>query len=341
MPVSATCAINNKWDNGVLMMGVVEHWRKYGTASYRTYAENWADHNDWTLFSNTSGRDQENPNWNNRMTAGYTYLRLTQAGSPGATVADVVRNLDAQLALQISPEREQLVDYVFPGSTKGSLSWKFVDANFTALPVWIAMGKQTGDTRYYDRVRDLQNYQLDVMRLQDPATKLYFQNENAKTKVTANGLPVLWGRGNGWMAAGLASTLTDLPTSRAEYATYRTRFTELVHALRTRQRADGFWSMNLADPADSPGARDERDGPHHLRHGAGDQARDPRSRDLRSGRGQGLERDGRDRDRQRRPPGLLPGVGGGAVRRAIRRIRARDRPRPTSASARCFSPAPR
>ena len=101
------------------MMGVIEHWRAYGSSPYRTYAENWARKNAWTLFDDTSGRDQRNPNWHNRMTAGYTYLRLGQAGSAGATVADVVANLDDQLALQVSPEREQLVDYVFPGQTHG------------------------------------------------------------------------------------------------------------------------------------------------------------------------------------------------------------------------------
>ena len=246
-----TCAINNKWDNGVLMVGIIEHWRQYGTAAYRTYAENWASHNNWTLFSNTSGRDQENPNWNNRMTAGYTYLRLLQAGTPGASVADVISNLDAQLALGISPEREGLVNYVFPGSTRASLSWKYVDANFTALPVWVAMGAETGDERYYNRVRDLQDYQVNVMGLQSPTTRLWFQHEIAKTQTSPNGLPVVWGRGNGWIAAGLALALTELPTWRSEYATYRTRFTDLMNAVRTRQRSDGFWNMNLADPAHS------------------------------------------------------------------------------------------
>ena len=208
------CAINNKWDNGVLMMGVIDHWSKYGTAAYRSYAETWAAHNDWSLFTDTSGRDQENPNWHNRLTAGYTYLRLFQAGTPGASIAEVVGDLDAQLALPISPEREGIVDYVFPGSSKGSLSWKIVDANFMALPVWIAIGGQTGQTDYYDRVRDLQDYQVGVMGLQDPMTKLWFQREAVKTMTTPNGLPVVWGRGNGWIAAGLASALTELPSAR-------------------------------------------------------------------------------------------------------------------------------
>ena len=249
---SGSCAINNKWDNGVLMMGVIEHWRAYGSSPYRTYAENWARRHAWTLFDNTGGRDQRNPNWHNRVTAGYTYLRLDQAGSAGASVADVVSNLDDQLALQVSPEREQLVDYVFPGQSTASFSWKAVDANFMALPTWVAMGRHTGDTRYYDRARDLQNYQVDVMGLQSPATKLWFQHEAAKTQTTANGRPIVWGRGNGWIAAGLANVLSELPASRNEYPTYRTRFTDLMESVRTRQRADGFWNMNLADANDSP-----------------------------------------------------------------------------------------
>src|SRR6476620_8884561 len=55
------CAINNKWDNGVLMMGVIDHWSTYGTAAYRSYAERWAAHNNWSLFTDTRGSDQENP----------------------------------------------------------------------------------------------------------------------------------------------------------------------------------------------------------------------------------------------------------------------------------------
>ena len=306
---SGSCAINNKWDNGVLMMGVIEHWRAYGSSPYRTYAENWARKDAWTLFDNTSGRDQRNPNWHNRMTAGYTYLRLDQAGSAGATVADVVSNLDDQLALQVSPEREQLVDYVFPGQSTASFSWKAVDANFMALPTWVAMGRHTGDTRYYDRARDLQNYQVDVMGLQSPATKLWFQHEAAKTQTTANGRPIVWGRGNGWIAAGLANVLSELPASRNEYATYRTRFTDLMESVRTRQRADGFWNMNLADANDSPAPETSATALMVYAMARGIRPRDPRARHLWARRGEGLERDAGHRDGERRAPRLLPGRG--------------------------------
>jgi len=186
------------------------------------------------------------------MTAGYTYLRLLQAGSPGATVADVTSNLNDQLALQLSPERQQLVDYVFPGQTKSSFSWKSVDAEFLALPVWIMMGRQSGNGDYYVRARDLQNYQVNVMGLQDATSKLWYRDEAAKTMTSPEGKKIIWGRGTGWIAGGLAIALSELPTSRPEYATYQTRFTDLMEAVRTRQRADGFWNVNVADANHHP-----------------------------------------------------------------------------------------
>ena len=41
--------------------------------------------------------------------------------------------------------------------------------------------------------------------------------------------------------------LAELPASRPEYASYRARFVDLMDAVRTRQRPDGFWNMNVAD----------------------------------------------------------------------------------------------
>ncbi len=197
---------NNGWDAGVLMMGIIEHWRRYGNASYKTYAENWARTYAWKLLS--SGCSSSG-NWHNRMAAGYTFLRLLQAGSTGATVADVSQNLNTQLALPISPEVTGLVDHHFSGcaGTSGTFSWKAVDAEFMALPVWIAMGKQFSNTNYYARGSGLQNYQVSTMGLQDATTKLWYRDESYKTKTSPNGLKIFWGRGEGWIT-GLASSIS-------------------------------------------------------------------------------------------------------------------------------------
>ena len=45
-----------------------------------------------------------------------------EPATPGATVARVTTSLKDQLALQLAPERQQLVDYVFPGKTTKSVA---------------------------------------------------------------------------------------------------------------------------------------------------------------------------------------------------------------------------
>ncbi len=251
-PCSASsCTITNLWDDGVLMAGMTEHWRKFGAAAYRNYARNWANRKGWKLYSNTSG-SQRDPNFHNRMMAGYAYIRLSQGGVSGASLADVRANLNAQLAMPLTPERVGLIDHVFPGKTVSSFSWKAVDAEFMALPVWTIMGRSDGRADWLDRGRALHDYQVDVMGLQDPATKLWFRDEAAKSLRSPNGQKVVWGRGTGWVAAALALALEELPTTRAEYANYRTRFVDLMDAARTRQRGDGFWNMNVEDPRHYP-----------------------------------------------------------------------------------------
>jgi unsaturated rhamnogalacturonyl hydrolase len=252
VPCSASgCAITNHWDDGVLIAGVVEVWRTFSATAYRSYATDWANRQSWRLYSNTSG-NQRDPNFHNRMMAGYAYIRLSEGGVAGASLADVRANLEARLAMPLTQERIGLTDHVFPGKTDSSFSWKAVDAEFMALPVWTMMGRKDGRAPYHDRGRELQDYQVDIMGLQDPVTKLWYRDEAEKSLLSPNGRKVVWGRGAGWIAAALAATLEELPTARAEYAEYRMRFIDLMAAARTRQRADGFWNMNVEDPQHYP-----------------------------------------------------------------------------------------
>ena len=253
---AGNCPMENSWNKGVLMMGIVDHWRKHPTATaYKTYALNWANAHSWQLYNTTPCTDWK-ANWHNRMTAGYTYLRLKGGGVPGTTLlTDTIANLDAQLLLPVfSPTDDGTaqVDYAFGCGPGGTFSWKALDAEFTALPTWIAYGKQTGNTAYYARAYALQNHQATTMRLQDPTTKLWYRDETfapPTDKLTPAGLPIVWGRGTGWIAGGLANALAWLPTSRTmEHNTYKTRFIDLMNALSTRQRADGFWGTSINDP---------------------------------------------------------------------------------------------
>lgn len=53
--------------------------------------------------------------------------------------------------------------------------------------------------------------------------------------------PFHWGRGNGWVAAGLAELLCELPESHDNYQTILTGYTKMMAALLTYQAEDGMW----------------------------------------------------------------------------------------------------
>jgi len=68
-------------------------------------------------------------------------------------------------------------------------------------------------------------------KLQKP-NGLFFHGENA---------PFFWGRGNGWMAAGLAEVISELPESHPEYDSIVKSYKKMMASLLKYQSEDGMW----------------------------------------------------------------------------------------------------
>ena len=60
-----------------------------------------------------------------------------------------------------------------------------------------------------------------------------------------DGKKIFWGRGNGWVFAGLINILRELPRDYYSRKRYEALFIEMADKLLTRQRPDGFWSASL------------------------------------------------------------------------------------------------
>lgn len=98
--------------------------------------------------------------------------------------------------------------------------------------------RATGNPVYLDRAgREVAAY---VERLQQP-NGLFFHGPEA---------PFHWGRGNGWVAAGLAEVLSDLPPDHPAYPVVRDGYLRMVAALMQHQAPDGMWRQ-LIDRPDS------------------------------------------------------------------------------------------
>ena len=98
--------------------------------------------------------------------------------------------------------------------------------------------RATGDPVYLDRAAKVAG--AYIARLQQP-NGLFHHGPNA---------PFFWGRGNGWVAAGLAEVLSELPREHEQFGAVAKGFERMMHALREHQAPDGMWRQLI----DYPGA---------------------------------------------------------------------------------------
>lgn len=68
----------------------------------------------------------------------------------------------------------------------------------------------------------------------------------------ANGEKIFWGCGNGWVLAGLALMLKDLPPDYPQRPAYEDIFRRLARRLAALQFPNGVWGASLLDPDSYP-----------------------------------------------------------------------------------------
>jgi rhamnogalacturonyl hydrolase YesR len=120
------------------------------------------------------------------------------------------------------------------GLTTQSRFW--VDDVFMITAVQTNAYRATKDPVYLDRAATQMVAYLD--KLQSP------------NGLFPHGLdvPAYWGRGDGWVAAGLTELLTNLPKDHPKYARIMDGYQKMMAALVKYQRPDGTWSQLIDQP---------------------------------------------------------------------------------------------
>ena len=124
--------------------------------------------------------------------------------------------------------------------------WCWADALFMGPPVWTHLTKVTGDTRYLD-FADREFWET-VDYLYDAEEHLFYRDSRYFDQREANGAKVFWGRGNGWVFAGLARILGHLPQGHASRPRYERLFKEMAAAMKASQTAEGHWRTSMLSP---------------------------------------------------------------------------------------------
>ena len=123
--------------------------------------------------------------------------------------------------------------------------WCWADAAFMSPPVFAHLAKITGDKRYADFMHGEFWAMTDYLFDQDYG--LYLRDSRYFSRKDEQGRPIFWGRGNGWVLAGIARTLEYLPDDDAQLSRYQDLFITMSKSLLNYQNKDGSWPSSLLE----------------------------------------------------------------------------------------------
>lgn len=141
-----------------------------------------------------------------------------------------VRKLKEGLALADA----QWLDPRADGLTRQTRYW--IDDVWMINSLQIQAYRATGEEKYLDRAAlQTETYLRELQQ----ANGLFHHGKEA---------PFHWGRGNGWVAAGLAELLSELPRDHPRYPTIVSGYKRMMHTLLAHQAADGMWRQLIDKP---------------------------------------------------------------------------------------------
>jgi rhamnogalacturonyl hydrolase YesR/catechol 2,3-dioxygenase-like lactoylglutathione lyase family enzyme len=114
----------------------------------------------------------------------------------------------------------------------------WIDDMYMVTMIQVQAFRATGDAKYLDRASLEMVAYLD--KLQQPGGLFYHETE----------VKFYWGRGNGWVAAGMAELLSSLPQDHPRRARILEGYRKMMKSLVDAQDTDGMWRQ-LIDRPDS------------------------------------------------------------------------------------------
>jgi unsaturated rhamnogalacturonyl hydrolase len=137
---------------------------------------------------------------------------------------------DAPFGPRVVPESFKLYN--------GGLTWQtrlWIDDMYMITMVQSQAYRATGDRKYIDRAAKEMAMYLDS--LQKP-NGLFYHAPDA---------PFFWGRGNGWMAAGMTELLRALPADNPNYKRIMDAYKKMMSSLLSYQMKSGMWRQLIDD----------------------------------------------------------------------------------------------
>ncbi len=231
------------WHVAAYHTGNMEAYKLTGKPEYLDYSLAWADHNQW---KGAKGDDRSKWKYNYGETDDHVLFGDWQICFQ--TYADLYNVKQEENRIKRARE---VMEYEM--DTPQNDYWWWADGLYMVMPVMTKLYKITGNQKYLDKLYDYILVSDSIML--DNETGLYFRDGKyvwPKHK-SVNGKKDFWARGDGWVLAGLAKVLADLPADYAHRDFFETKYRRLADAVVASQQPGGYWTRSMLDPEHAPG----------------------------------------------------------------------------------------
>jgi unsaturated rhamnogalacturonyl hydrolase len=231
------------WTNAALYAGMVDWAGIAGNDSYYEWLKEKGARNNWTYCI------QDNPLRRyhaDDYCVGQMYIELYRKYRDKKMISSLRAYLDQIL---MDPAKGDL-KFVNTDKYWSTQRWSWCDALFMGPTVWAKMANITKKKKYLDFM--FREYKATTDYLYNKDEYLYFRDSNYFTKKEANGAKVFWGRGNGWVFAGLPIIIRELPSKYDQKDYFLGIYKAMAAKLVSLQQPDGSWHASLLDPASYP-----------------------------------------------------------------------------------------
>ena len=230
--------VRSFWDEAAYHTGNMEAYRLLGCARWLAYSDEWARHNRWMGAQEQDpskwkyqqyGEGQDYVLFGDWQICFQTYLDMYEMNTDPYKIARAIEVMDYEV-------RRQETDF-----------WWWADALYMVMPVMVKLYKATGEVKYLDKL--YANYRWADDLMYDSEEHLYYRDAKyiyPKAK-TRNGGKDFWARGDGWVLAGLAKVLTDMPKDYQHRPFFEQRFKEMAEAVSRCQQPEGYWTRSMLD----------------------------------------------------------------------------------------------
>ncbi len=231
------------WTNGALYTGMVSYAGIAKDDRYYNWLKEIGYRNGWTYLHRTDPLGKYHAD---DYCVGQMYLEMYRKFGKKEMLEPMRAYLDEIMSNPSSVDLE----FVFTDTYWATERWSWCDALFMGPTVWAKMAAITGDQRYLDFM--VKEYKATTDYLYDKEEHLFYRDSRFIGQREANGAKIFWGRGNGWVFAGLPIIISELPDDYAHKEYFINLYREMAAKIVSLQDENGYWHASLLDPASYP-----------------------------------------------------------------------------------------